>query len=317
MSSVPEAFVLGRLYADIYPLQAETALEDVRTFERFVGGFAGNVATGLARLGVRTAVGSGVGDDGHGRFVRKFLEAEGIDAQWIATHPTLRTALAFCELWPPDRFPFLAYRFPTCPDWEITSADLPLDLIRETPLLYVSGTGFAREPSRSATHAALATRVDGPRAVATILDLDWRDGFWERPEEYPAQIRLAAQQADTVLGSDGEFAAAQLTPGGALELGAARVFLKHGALGATLLTRDGSHDVPARNVTVLNGLGAGDAFAAAIGHGMVRRLPLSEVLERANAAGALVATRLGCSAAMPTLSELDDFIGADPDAGER
>ena len=93
-----EGFVLGRLTLDLYPLQSRTPLEEVETFQRFVGGFGGNVGTGLARLGVRTAVLSGVGDDALGRFLVRALDAEGIDTRWIVTHPTLRTALAFAEL---------------------------------------------------------------------------------------------------------------------------------------------------------------------------------------------------------------------------
>src|SRR5579859_5028411 len=95
-----DAYVVGRLSADLYPLQINTPLEDVRTFERFVGGFAGNVATGLARLGVATAIVSAVGDDGHGRYIRRFLADEGIDVNSLGAHPTLKTALAFCEAWP-------------------------------------------------------------------------------------------------------------------------------------------------------------------------------------------------------------------------
>jgi len=91
-----DAYVIGRLSADLYPLQLETPLEEVRTFERFVGGFAGNVATGLARLGVDVAIVSAVGDDGHGRFILRFLVDEGVDTRWLGTQTTLRTALAVC-----------------------------------------------------------------------------------------------------------------------------------------------------------------------------------------------------------------------------
>src|SRR5437870_12871209 len=99
-----DAYVIGRLSADLYPLQINTPLEEVRTFERFVGGFAGNIATGLARLGVSTAIVSAVGEDGHGAFIRRFLADEGIDTRYLSTHPTLKTALAFCEAWPPGPF---------------------------------------------------------------------------------------------------------------------------------------------------------------------------------------------------------------------
>jgi len=119
-----EAFVLGRIGADLYPLQLQTPLEEVRTFERVVGGFAGNVPAGLARLGVGVAILSPVGDDRHGRFVRNFLANEGVDVRWLLVHPKLRTALAFCEAWPPDQFPITFYRTPTCPDWELRPEDL-------------------------------------------------------------------------------------------------------------------------------------------------------------------------------------------------
>ena len=144
---------MGRAGVDLYPMQLETLLEDVEGFHKYVGGFAANVATGLARLGVRVAIVSAVGDDGHGRFVRSFLEAEGVDCRWLGVHPTLRTALAFCEAWPPDRFPITFYRTPTCPDWEVAPGALDLAAIAAAPLVYVSGTGLAREPSRLATMA--------------------------------------------------------------------------------------------------------------------------------------------------------------------
>jgi 5-dehydro-2-deoxygluconokinase len=307
---IPEALVVGRLHVDLYPLQIETPLQDVRTFERFAGGFAANVGIGLARLGVQTSVISAVGDDGLGRFLRARLEREGIDTRGVGTHPTLRTALSFCEIWPPDRFPLTAYRFPTCPDWELIADDVPEGALAEARVLYVSGTGLAQEPSRSATHAALEARrpVIGAPGFATILDLDWRDGYWRRPDEYPAQIRQAAALADTIIGSDTEFAVARLTPEEAVALGARRVFVKHGPLGASLLADGMRRDSPAVSVQVVNGLGAGDAFAAAVGWGLLRGQPAERILAAANTAGAIVATRFSCSDAMPTAGEVEAML---------
>src|SRR5437773_2148748 len=112
-----EVVVMGRLSADIYPTQLRTALRDQRSFTRYVGGFAGNVCTGLARLQVSTAIVSKVGNDGHGEFIRDFLLREGVDVGWLGVDQTLNTPVVFCEIWPPDRFPLLFYRTPTCPDW--------------------------------------------------------------------------------------------------------------------------------------------------------------------------------------------------------
>jgi 5-dehydro-2-deoxygluconokinase len=309
----PQAIVLGRLVTDLYPLQAETLLEDVRTFERFTGGYGGNVGIGLARLGVATAVVSAVGDDGHGRALVKDLVAEGVDTRWVTVHPTLRTALAFCELWPPDRFPLLAYRFPSCPDQELVEADLPsLDVLRGAPIVYVSGSAFAQEPSRGTAFAALAARRDAP-GIATILDLDWRPGYWTHHEQYPGQMQAAVVAADTVIGSDSEFAAAGLTPAGVVALGARRVFVKHGPAGASLILDGVTYDEPGLPVPVVNGLGAGDAFAAAVGSGLLLGLSPGRLLRVGNAAGAIVATRLSCSSAMPDWSEVESMAD-DPGA---
>lgn len=320
-ATTPQAFVLGRLSADIYPLQIETPLEDVHTFERFVGGFAGNVATGLARLGVRTAILSGVGDDGHGRFIRKFFAAEGVDARWLVTHPSLRTALAFCEVWPPDRFPITFYRTPTCPDWELRPADLPMAMLPAAPLLYVTGTGLAREPSRSTTLAAMgrartgrrgdvgASRAAQPQTPSVILDLDWREALWDEISAYRVHIRRAAEAADVLIGGATEFAAAGLEPGSAFALGARLVVVKRGPEGATVHDGAGATHVPGLPVPVTNGLGAGDAFAAAFGAGLLAGLDALSAVRRANAAGAIVATRLSCSTAMPRPWEIDEVLG--------
>jgi 5-dehydro-2-deoxygluconokinase len=298
-----EAVVIGRLHADLYPQQIGVALEDARTFERLVGGFAGNVGTGLARLGVRTAVVSRVGDDGHGRFIRRFLDAEGVGTGWVSIDPSARTPLTFCEIRPPADFPLLAYRPPDAPDWQLKPADIPLD-VATVPLLFVSGTGFAVEPSRSTTFDVMSGRRRPTADRTTVLDLDWRAGYWQRPAEYGPLLRRAALLADVVIGSDEEFRVAGLSPTEIADDGARAVYVKHGPNGASLLAGGRTIDVPGLPVTVVNGLGAGDAFAAAVGWGILRKRDDGEVLRLANVAGALVAERIECSAAMPTELEL-------------
>jgi 5-dehydro-2-deoxygluconokinase len=296
---------MGRAGVDLYPMQLETRLEDVEGFHKYVGGFAANVATGLARLGVRVAIVSAVGDDGHGRFVRNFLESEGVDCRWLGVHPTLRTALAFCEAWPPDRFPITFYRTPTCPDWEVAPGALDLAAIAAAPLVYVSGTGLAREPSRLATMAVAEARTDG--AGTTVLDLDWRPMLWDDPADYAAAVRVCARMADVVLGSDEEITAAAGVnePDRLLALGPGVMVQKHGPDGASVHMRDGSHArIAAHPVAVVNGLGAGDAFAAALGWRLLRGDTPAQAAALANRAGAHVAARLGCSIAMPTEGDL-------------
>ena len=120
-----EALVIGRVGVDFTPASPRTTLAAADTFIRAVGGFAGNIGTGLARLGIRTALVSAVGDDGHGDHVRTFLGGEGIDADWIVTRPGSRTQVAFFEVWPPEHFPVTFYRPAPAPETRLTSRRPP------------------------------------------------------------------------------------------------------------------------------------------------------------------------------------------------
>jgi 5-dehydro-2-deoxygluconokinase len=294
---VIEAAVVGRVGIDLYPNQLQTPLRDVRTYTRYLGGFAGNVGTGLARLGVRAAVVSRVGDDGHGEFVRAFLEAEGVDTRFLAVDPVWQTPPVFAEIWPPDRFPLTFYRRPTAPDWQIRPEDFDAAELSAAPVLFATGTGLAQSPSRETTLQLLRGHTG-----TTILDLDWRATLWDRPETYLEAAQEAAGLVDVVIGNTEEVAAA----GGLetlLELVPALI-VKRGEAGAALHADGDVVEVPGLSVEVVNGLGAGDAFAAALGYAIVRGLGLREGVRLGNLAGAHVVQRAACSEAMPTLDEL-------------
>ena len=288
-----DAAVLGRVGIDLYPNELETPLAEVRTFTKYVGGFAGNVATGLARLGVRTAIVSRVGAEGHGDFVRAWLAGEGIDVRFLATDPYWPTPPTFCEVWPPDRFPITFYRRPTAPDWQLAPDDFDAEEVAGAKLLYATGTGLAQSPSRETTLAALRAHRG-----TTIVDLDWRPTLWDDPDEYPALAAEAVAAADIVVGNEEEVEAARVTD-------VPTLVLKRGERGATVFEDGEETDVPGYPVEVVNGLGAGDAFAAALGQGLLEGLPLVEAARRGTVAGALVAAQLACSEAMPRLDELE------------
>jgi 5-dehydro-2-deoxygluconokinase len=289
---VIDAVVLGRVGVDLYPNELETPLAQVETFTRFVGGFAGNVATGLARLGVRPAIVSRVGAEGNGDYVRAWLEGEGVDTRFLATDPYWQTPLTFCEVWPPDRFPILFYRKPTAPDWQIVPADFDAEEVAAARLLYATGTALAQSPSRETTLDALRAHRG-----TTIFDLDWRPSLWDSPDEFPALAAEACAAADIVIGNEEELEAARVSP--------PVLVLKRGERGATVYENGDETDVPGFPVEVVNGLGAGDAFAAAFGHSLLRGMPLVEAARRGAVAGAIVASRLACSAAMPRIDELE------------
>ena len=208
-----DAVVMGRVGIDLYPNEIETPLSQVRTFTRFVGGFAGNVSTGLARLGVRAAIVSRVGAEGHGAFVREWLAGEGVDVRFLATDPYWQTPPTFCEVWPPDRFPLTFYRKPTAPDWQLSQDDYDAEEVAAAPLLYATGTGLAQSPSRETTLAALAEHRG-----TTIFDLDWRPMLWDEPADFPALAAEAVGYADIVIGNEEEVAAAEIGKINALRL---------------------------------------------------------------------------------------------------
>ncbi len=292
-----EAVVVGRIGIDLYPNQLRTPLREVRTYTRYVGGFAGNAATGLARLGVRTAIVSRVGDDQQGLFVRDFLDAEGVDTRFLAVDPDWPTPPTFCEIWPPDHFPITFYRKPTAPDWQLRPEDADTGEVADAPVLFTTGTGLAQSPSRETTTALMAAHRG-----TTVLDLDWRPTLWEDPSAYRDAVSDAAGYADVLIGNSDEVAAA----GGLDEVLALApaVIVKRGADGAVLHADGETVEVPGLPVEVVNGLGAGDAFAAAVGYAIVRGLGLREGVRLGNVAGAYVAQRVACSEAMPTLDEL-------------
>jgi 5-dehydro-2-deoxygluconokinase len=306
-----DLITMGRISVDLYPEQVGVGLEDVQTFAKSVGGSATNVAVAAARLGVeRAAVITKVGDDPFGRYLRRALERFGVDPRFVATHPSLRTPLAFCEIHPPDHFPLLFYREPTAPDLTLAPDELDLGAIRAARVFWTTGTGLSAEPSRAATLAALAARGEG----ITIHDLDHRPMFWPDPDEAGRQARAALAHATVAVGNRDEVEVAVGTrdPLEAsqrlLDLGVRLAIVKRGPEGVLARTPDELVEVEPVRLEPLCGLGAGDAFGGALVHGLLHGWSVERTLRSANAAGALVASRLACADAMPELHEVEELL---------
>lgn len=306
-----EAVVIGRVGVDLTPATPRTTLAAADSFVRAVGGFSGNIGTGLARLGIRTALVSGVGDDGHGEHVLTFLAGEGIDVGPIVIRHGSRTQVAFFEAWPPEHFPVTFYRSSPAPEVQLTVADIPVGMVELAPLVIVSGALLASEPARSTALRILEDRrASGHRRSVsiTILDLDWRPTLWRDPGGAQALVERAAGLSDVVIGSDSEFEAVGLRPDVLPNQSPALVVLKHGSNGVSLVTVAERRSWPGIAVGVVCGIGAGDALTAAFAAGLLRGLDPGRAVERGNAAGAIVATRLMCSTAMPTPDEIDQLL---------
>lgn len=306
-AAIFDVLAIGRSGVDIYPLQIGAGLEDVETFGKFLGGSAANVAVASARLGNRTALISGVGADPFGRFVRNALDSLGVDSRFVVTHDEYPTPVTFCEIFPPDDFPLYFYRRPSAPDLQIRAEDINPDAVRCTRLYWSTVTGLSEEPSRSAHFAAWTARGRSP---LTVLDLDYRPMFWSSPSAATQQVQRALQHVTVAVGNrtECEIAVGEHNPQKAadalLDLGVELAVVKQGPAGVLGKTRHTSVTVRPNDVDVVNGLGAGDGFGGSLIHGLLRNWPLEKTLRYANAAGAIVASRLECSTAMPTAAEV-------------
>ncbi|MFH0522195.1 5-dehydro-2-deoxygluconokinase [Streptomyces sp. M41] len=307
-----DLITMGRIGVDLYPLQSGLPLTQVETFGKFLGGSAANVAVAAARLGRTSAVITRTGDDPFGTYLHQALKGFGVDDRWVTPVAAYPTPVTFCEIFPPDDFPLYFYRQPKAPDLEIHSDELDYWAIRSARVLWITGTGLSEEPSRSATLAALKAR---DKAGTTVFDLDWRPMFWRDPEQARPYYAEALRHATVAVGNldECEVATGVREPHACAEAllaaGVELAVVKQGPKGVLAVHRDGTRaEVAPVPVEVVNGLGAGDAFGGSLVHGLLSGWDLATTMRYANAAGALVASRLACSTAMPTESEVEDLL---------
>jgi 5-dehydro-2-deoxygluconokinase len=304
---------LGRVAVDLYANEIGVPLSQAKTFSMYVGGSSGNVAIGTARLGLKSAMLSRVGGEDLGEFVLQTLASEGVETSGVKRDPARLTGLVILGIQPPDRFPLIFYR-EDCADIALAPGDVDPHLIARTRSLFVTGTALSREPSRGAVWRAVSlARAAGAKVV---LDLDFRPMLWpEGAGAYARELQELAHTCDLIVGTEEEFAAAAAVAGDAAvsvirTRTRAALVLKRGARGAEVFDGDGHHVGRPYPVEILNTLGAGDGFASGLLLGWLSGWDWPRTLSAANAVGALVVTRHGCSVAIPHRPELDAFLDA-------
>ncbi|HEY9375976.1 MAG TPA: 5-dehydro-2-deoxygluconokinase, partial [Jiangellaceae bacterium] len=261
-----------------------------------------------ARYGRRTAVITRTGADPFGEFLHDALRGFGVDDRFVTAVPGLPTPVTFCEIFPPDDFPLYFYRQPKAPDLEIQENELDYQAIRDAGVFWVTVTGLSLEPSRTATLRALEARQG---RTHTVLDLDYRPMFWPSREEARRWVQQALPLVTVAVGNQDEVDTAVGTrePDAAAsamhEAGVALAVVKQGPAGVLASRGDEEIVVPPVPIDVVNGLGAGDAFGGALCHGLLGGWGLERMMRFCNAAGAIVASRLACSDAMPTAEEVE------------
>ena len=317
---------LGRLAVDLYAQQVGARLEDVASFAKYLGGSSANIAFGVARLGLRAAMISRVGDEQMGRFLLETLQREGCDTRQVQIDPERLTGLVLLGLKDRDTFPLLFVR-ENCADMAIDAAAIPEEFISGCRALLITGTHLSTPTVRAASLAALGHAAK--HGVVRVLDIDYRPVLWgltkrgEGANRYVADAAVTSRlqevlpQFDLLIGTEEEFMIAGGGAGdllGALrrvrEVSSAALVVKLGAKGCCFI--EGA--IPARledaptalgeRIEVMNVLGAGDAFAAGLMTGFLQGEDFQGAAKIANACGAIVVSRHACAPAMPTPAEL-------------
>jgi 5-dehydro-2-deoxygluconokinase len=306
-----DVITMGRVGVDIYPEQTGVGLADVTSFGKYLGGSATNVAVAASRHGHRTAVITRTGEDPFGEYVHRALREFGVDDRFVSGVAGLPTPVTFCEIFPPDDFPIYFYRYPKAPDLVINTDELDMDAVRGARIFWATVTGLSEEPSRSATLAALAAR---PAGAITVLDLDYRPMFWSSREEARRWVQEALEhvtvsvgnldECDTAVGTRDPREAAKALRAKGVSL----AVVKQGPAGVLAVDGTGEVEVAPVPVEVVNGLGAGDGFGGALCHGLLSKWDTERMMRFANTAGAIVASRLSCSTAMPTTQEVEELM---------
>lgn len=325
---------MGRSSIDLYANDVGAPFVDIQSFAAYVGGSPTNISVGGRRLGLKTALVTGLGQDPVGDFILHFLQKEGVDTQFSPRKPGHRTSAVVLGIEPPDKFPLVYYR-DNCADIELTIDDVLAAPVAGSRIFQFAGTNLSKDPSRSATifGAELARQV----GTEVVLDIDFRPDQWHDPRAFGVAVRSALRVVDIVIGTEDEINAAMLSDTGQmslthsqvsdtrvsgdidaaiaalLALGPKALLQKRGGEGVRvhLKQADGSVtqlDAPGFPVEIYNILGAGDAFAAGFLYGYVKGWGWYKSARLGNACGAIVVTQHGCANFMPTLPEVEAFV---------
>ena len=329
MSVDLDVVTLGRSSVDLYGQQIGGRLEDMASFAKSVGGCPTNIAIGAARLGLRSGVITGVGDEHMGRFILEQLRREGVATEGIKVDPRRLTALVLLGVRDDRTFPLIFYR-ENCADMGLTEAVIDEGLVVRAEALVATGTHFSTPGVDAASRKAMRAARRAGRKV--VLDIDYRPNLWGlaghgagegryvRSEETTAHLQTILPDCDVVVGTEEEL---HIAGGSERTIDALRaihrlsralIVCKRGPMGCAVFpgdipaTLDEGVTGPGFPVEVLNVLGAGDAFLAGFLRGYLRGEGLVRACTYANACGAFAVSRLLCSPEYPTWAELQHFL---------
>ena len=323
-----DVICIGRSSVDLYGSQVGGRLEDMASFAKYIGGSPTNISIGSARLGLKSALITRVGDEHMGRFILEQLKAEGVDTSKVITDQQRLTALVLLGIRNSEQFPLIFYR-ENCADMAICEEDIDEEFIASAAAVLVTGTHFSTQGVADASFKAMKLARKHGRRVC--FDIDYRPNLWAlgghgdgesrfaESEVVTAHLQTILPHCDLVVGTEEEWHIASGTTDTLAGLRACRslsdaVFVcKRGALGCTVFAAeiDGWYSgisVPVREIEIYNTLGAGDGFMSGFLRGWLRDEPLATCANFANACGALAVSRHGCAPAYPSFTELTHLL---------
>lgn len=324
-----DVICIGRSSVDLYGEQVGGRLEDMASFAKYVGGCPTNISVGTARLGLKSAVITRVGDEHMGRFIREELGREGVDTSFVITDPERLTALVILGIRDQHTFPLIFYR-ENCADMALTLDDIDESFIASARAIVVSGTHFSRPGVDAASRAAM--KYAHAHGAKVVLDIDYRPVLWGLTGHGLGEERFVAARSvtehlqsllphcDLIVGTEEELhiAAGTTDTLAAIKavraLSAATIVCKRGPMGCVVFdgpipdSIDDGIRGPGFPVDVYNVLGAGDAFMSGFLRGWLRGEPLERACAFANACGAFAVSRHGCAPAIPSWTELEGFL---------
>jgi 5-dehydro-2-deoxygluconokinase len=326
---VLDVITIGRASVDLYGQQIGTKLEDIGSFAKSVGGCPTNIAVGSARLGLKSALITRVGNEQMGRFIREQLAREGVETKGIATDPDRLTALVLLAVEAEGVSPMIFYRT-DCADMALSEDNIDEAFIASAGAIVVTGTHFSKPHSDAAQRKAIRIAKANGRKV--VFDIDYRPNLWGlaghaagferyvKSDRVSEQLKTVLPDCDLIIGTEEEI---RIASGADSELAAlkairavskATIVLKRGAMGCIVYDGPISGDLEAGIVgrgfpiEVYNVLGAGDAFMSGFLRGWLKGEPLATCATWANACGAFAVSRLMCAPEYPSWTELQYFL---------
>ncbi|MEJ2029664.1 MAG: 5-dehydro-2-deoxygluconokinase [Maritimibacter sp.] len=324
-----DVITIGRAGVDLYGSQIGGRLEDMGSFEKYLGGSPTNMAAGTARLGLKSALLSRVGDEHMGRFIREQLQREGVDVRGVKTDPDRLTALVILGIRDQEQFPLIFYR-ENCADMALCEDDVDEGFIAEARAVVATGTHLSHPKTESAVLKAL--KLARKHGAQTALDIDYRPNLWGlsghgdgenrfiESAAVTAKLQESLHYFDVIVGTEEEFHIA----GGSTDtlealanvrkVSAATLICKRGPMGAVAFTGDipasldEGESGPGFPIEVFNVLGAGDGFMSGLLKGWLDGEDWPTALTYANACGAFAVSRHGCTPAYPSWEELQFFL---------